>query len=274
MHSTIILCISEVETMNEYLKAYIESIDYKAITEGAIRWIRDWFGKNGPDSPAVIGISGGKDSTVVAALCAEALGKDRVFGIMMPNGIQSDINVSKRVIEHLGIRAAEINIQEGYNGVMNGIRSAVYSGPDGSPLEISRQSQINLAPRIRMCVLYAASQCMNGRVSNNGNRSEKYVGYSTIFGDGAGDFSPLSNLTVTEVRIVGTELGLPAEFIQKPPSDGLSGKTDEDNLGFTYEALDTYILTGHIDDEKAKELIDRKHSANLFKTLPMPEYKF
>lgn len=259
--------------MNDILRQYLAGRDYEAITDGCVKWIRDWFDKNGKDSPAVIGISGGKDSSTVAALCVEALGKERVFGVLMPNGVQPDIDVSRRVAEHLGIATAEVNISGGYNGVVGGIENAVCSG-GCTGLEMSRQASINLAPRIRMSVLYAASQCVNGRVSNNGNLSEKYVGYSTIFGDSAGDFAPITNLTVTEVRIVGSILGLPEEFVQKPPSDGLSGHTDEDALGFSYEALDTYILTGICPDEHVRELIDRRHRGNLFKTLPMPAYTF
>ena len=250
--------------MNEYLEAYLSCRDYASVTDQAIEWIRTWFAQNGPDSPAVIGISGGKDSTVVAALCAEALGRDRVFGIRMPNGVQSDIDVARRVTEHLGIPSAEINSADGYRGVEGALAA--------SGIELSQQARINLSPRLRMSVLYAAAQCRNGRVSNNGNRSECYVGYFTIYGDGAGDFSPLSNLTVTEVRLVGACLGLPAEFVQKPPSDGLSGKTDEASLGFSYEALDTYILTGICPDAEIRAAIDRKHFSNLFKRKPIASF--
>ena len=249
--------------MNDILKKYIEGRDYEKITQGAVDWIRAWFAKNGPESAAVVGISGGKDSTVVAALCAKALGPENVYGIMMPNGIQPDIDDSMKLIDFLGIKSAQINIKDAYDGVINEVQNA---------FEVSRQTRINLAPRIRMSVLYACSQCVNGRVSNNGNRSEKYVGYSTVFGDGAGDFSPLGELTVSEVRLVGECLGLPHELVYKAPSDGLTGNTDEDVLGFTYEALDTYILTGYCPDEKLKELIDRKHEANLFKQQLMPVY--
>ena len=261
--------------MNDKLKEFIDSQDYNAITDGAIRWIRDWFSRNGsPETPAVIGISGGKDSTVVAALLKEALGSERVYGVMMPNKVQPDIDASKRVVSLLGIRAAEVNIREGYDGVLNGIGSAVYYGPEHPALSVSSRSLINLAPRIRMATLYAISQSLDGRVSNNGNRSEKYVGYFTIYGDGAGDFAPLSNLTVTEVRLVGACLGLPKDLVQKPPSDGLTGNTDEDNLGFTYEDLDTFLLTGYCPDEAVREKIERKHAANLFKLNPMASYTF
>lgn len=231
------------------------------VANDCIKWIKNWFDENGPESPAVIGISGGKDSTVVAALCCEALGKERVFGVLMPNGVQPDIGVSEKVIEYLGIRNMTVNIHEAVEGVKNSVG-----------MELSQQAVINLPPRIRMATLYAVSQSMNGRVSNNCNRSENYVGYSTIFGDAAGDFSPLANLTVREVKEVGRVLGLPEEFIEKPPSDGLTGKTDEDNFGFTYEQLDEYILTGRCDDDAVREAIDRRHRANLFKLKPMAEF--
>lgn len=252
--------------MNEFLSEYLAARDYKKITDDCIRWIADWFSQNGPQSPAVIGVSGGKDSSVVSALCVEALGRDRVIGVMMPNGVQPDINVSKMLVSHLNIRNFEINIHD----TVEAAKAAVVQ----PGVEPSRQMGINMPPRIRMTVLYALSQCFNGRVSNNCNRSENYVGYSTIFGDAAGDFSPLANLTVNEIYKIGEILGLPDEIIHKAPSDGLTGKTDEDVLGFTYEALDTYILTGKCPDAAVKEAIDKKHRANLFKLQPMPEFKF
>lgn len=250
--------------MNDILGKYIATHDYYKVTEDAVSWIRDWFRVNGPDSPAVIGISGGKDSTVTAALCKEALGAERVLGVMMPNGVQPDIDVSRRVIETLGIPSVEINIQNAYKGVMDAVL--------GADLSLSRQAEINLGPRLRMATLYAVSQCVNGRVSNNSNRSERYVGYSTRYGDSVGDFAPLANLTVTEVRTVGAVLGIPSEFVQKAPSDGLSGHTDEDALGFTYDALDTWILTG-TGDPDILERIEKKHKANAFKLEPMPEFR-
>ena len=254
--------------MNDHLKNYLEARDYNAITHACIQWIRDWFKQNGPDSPAVIGISGGKDSSAVAALCVEALGRDRVFGVMMPNGVQCDIDVSKRVVQHLAIPHATINIRESVDAVKRSIHEGL--GCDA----LANQVNINLPPRIRMATLYAVSQNRNGRVSNNCNRSENFVGYSTIFGDAAGDFSPLGNLTVAEVKCVGRCLGLPEEFVEKPPADGLSDRTDEDALGFTYEALDTYILTGWCPDEALKEKMEKRHQANLFKLRPMPEFEF
>lgn len=237
--------------------------DAKIVKDECVNWIRDFFEKNGKGCNAVIGISGGKDSSIAAALCVEALGKDRVIGVLMPKGVQHDIDKAYLLVNHLGIKHYEVNIQEAYDSIVNAM-------PDG--FELSTQSITNLPPRIRMTTLYAVSQSVNGRVVNTCNLSEDYVGYSTRYGDSVGDFSPMSNLTVTEVKQIGYELGLPAELIEKVPIDGLCGKTDEENLGFTYAELDIYIRTGFIEDQAKKELIDRKHKANLFKLQLMPSY--
>lgn len=236
----------------------------KKVKDELVRWIRDWFAVNGPECNAVIGISGGKDSTVVAALCVEALGKDRVIGVMMPCGGLPD-NASFAVVDYLDIKGYIVDIGDAVGSIIGGIY-------DTTNKLTSDQTRINLPPRIRMATLYAISQSVNGRVSNNCNLSEDYVGYSTRWGDSVGDFSPLSDLTVTEVKAIGYELGLPAEFIEKAPSDGLCGKTDEDNLGFSYDVLDRYIRTGEIDDPEAKEKIDRLHYKNLFKMKPIPHF--
>ena len=253
--------------MNPILRDYLAERDYGKIAQECIAWIQKWFAENGPASPAVIGISGGKDSSTVAALCVKALGKDRVFGVLMPDGVQKDIDVSRRVVEYLGIRNAVIDIHSSVEAV----KASVASGMENAAF--STQSLTNIPPRIRMTTLYAVSQTMNGRVSNNCNRSENYVGYSTIFGDAAGDFSPLANLTVAEVKEIGKAIGLPQEFVEKVPADGLSDKTDEDAFGFTYEQLDTLILTGFCEDREIREKIEKRHAANLFKLRPMPEFK-
>ena len=226
-----------------------------------VEWIREFFEKNGPGCNAVVGISGGKDSSVTAALCAEALGKDRVIGVLMPNGEQSDIDMAKLLVDHLGIRYYIINIKDAVDGLTKSI-----------PFELSEQSRVNLPPRIRMSTLYAISQSNNGRVANTCNLSEDWVGYSTRYGDCAGDFSPCSHLTVQEVKAIGRVLGLPSQLVEKAPSDGLCGKTDEDNLGFTYAELDRYIREGVIDDPVKKENIDRRHKNNLFKLELMPSF--
>ena len=223
-----------------------------------VEWIRNYFRKNGPDCNAVIGISGGKDSSIVAALCCEALGNGRVIGVLMPQGAQSDIDVARDLVKHLGIKSFEINIAETVNALLANGRAA--------GLCDSKQARVNLPARIRMA-------SMNGRVANTCNASENFVGWQTVGGDGFGQFSPLSKLTVTEVKAVGRELGLPEKFIEKAPEDGLTGKTDEDNFGFTYDFLDKYIRTGDFGGDTATAAkIDRMHEANLFKDLPMPTY--
>lgn len=243
----------------------------KKVKNDIVQWIRDWFEKNGPECNAVIGISGGKDSTVVAALCVEALGKDRVIGVLMPNGKQSDIDKSYEVVKHLGIRSIEVNIHDSYQAIMDSIFEGFYDTLSEFPnFNISEQTRVNLSPRIRMATLYAISQSVHGRVSNNCNLSEDWVGYSTRWGDSVGDFAPLACLTVAEVKAIGYELGLPADLIEKIPSDGLCGKTDEDNLGFTYADLDRYLRTGNCDDVQSKEKIDYLHKKNKFKTMAIP----
>ena len=241
------------------------AFDVKQVKEDLVNWLNRWFADNGPGCNAVIGISGGKDSSVTAALCVAALGKDRVIGVLMPNGDQYDIDVSEALVKHLGIRSYVVNIKDAYNGVVNAAKAA--------GVELSEQSYINLAPRLRMSTLYAVSQSYNGRVINTCNLSEDWVGYSTRYGDAAGDFSPMANLTVQEVKAIGRVLGLPDVLVDKVPIDGLCGKTDEDNLGFTYAELDRYIRTGQIEDEQKKARIDRLHKMNLFKLQLMPAFK-
>ena len=206
-----------------------------------VQWIRDFF---------------------EAALCVEALGKDRVIGVLMPNGEQADIDMAKLLVDTLGIKHYIVNIKDAVQGVINSV-----------PFELSEQSMINLPPRIRMSTLYAVSQSNNGRVANTCNLSEDWVGYSTRYGDSVGDFSPCSNLTVREMKEIGRLCGLPDVLIDKVPSDGLCGKTDEDNLGFTYAELDRYIREGVIDNPESKAKIDRLHKINLFKLQLMPSFK-
>ena len=238
--------------------------DALKVKNDCVNWIRDFFEENGKGCSAVVGISGGKDSSVAAALCVEALGVDRVVGVLMPCGNQHDIDMAYLLCDHLGIKRYEVNIKE----TIDAINSAM-----PKDLEVSTQARTNLPPRIRMSVLYAVSQSVNGRVVNTCNLSEDWVGYSTRYGDAAGDFSPMCNLTVTEVKEIGRVLGLPDVLVDKTPIDGLCGKTDEENLGFTYAVLDRYIREGIIDDKETKELIDRKHKANLFKLQLMPSFK-
>lgn len=237
--------------------------DAERIKNECVEWIKDFFEKNGKGCNAIVGISGGKDSSVTAALCVEALGRERVIGVLMPCGEQTDIDASYMLVNHLGIKYHVVNIEEAVSGVLNSLPK---------DMEILSQTRVNLPARIRMATLYAISQSSNGRVANTCNLSEDWVGYSTRYGDAAGDFSPLSHITVTEVKEIGRLLGLPDALVDKTPTDGLSGKTDEDNLGFTYAELDRYIRTGEIDDAEKKKLIDKKHADNLFKLELMPVF--
>lgn len=226
--------------------------------DALVQWIRDWFERNGKGCNAVIGLSGGKDSTIVAALCAEALGKERVIGVSMPDGCQGE-NDADKIAAYLGIRYIVAPI------------TAITSAFHETDLGWSHQATLNLPPRIRMTMLYAISQSNNGRVSCNCNLSEDWIGYSTRWGDDSGDFRPISGLTVTEVRQIGYVLGLPSQWVDKTPDDGLPGSSpDEVKIGFSYETLDRYIRGQQEPEPEIKARIDRMHATNLFK-LSMPE---
>ncbi len=234
-------------------------MDYKALKDGCVKWIRDWFETNGKNCNAVLGMSGGKDSTIAAALCAEALGKDRVIGVAMPADGQS-LNDADKICEHLGIRYLCLPIGK-IEAACDELGAEIPGG------EFSLQTIQNIPPRIRMTLLYAVGQSMNGMVANTCNFSEDYIGYATLFGDAAGSFSPLGKLCVREIRGIGHALGLPSKWVDKVPDDGLPGSSpDEAKFGFTYETLDKYIREGVCDDEATKEKIDRMHRRNLFKT--------
>jgi len=257
-----------ISASNEPIEEPIEyeHFDPADATDATVQWIRQWFQENGPGCNAVIGISGGKDSSTVAALLKEALGTDRVIGVLMPNGTQSDIDMAQKLVDHLGIRHYTINIHDAYEGLMGELE-------DKLP-EIGRDTKINLPARLRMSTLYAVAQSNNGRVANTCNLSEDWVGYSTRYGDAAGDFSPCSSFTTAEIKAIGSHLGLPDDLVEKVPTDGLSGLTDEDKLGFTYKVLDRYIRTGEIEDQDTKARIDRMHKMNLFKLKYMDSFVY
>lgn len=242
--------------------------DTEKVTKELIAWVREWFDKNGKDCNAVIGISGGKDSTVAAAICVEALGKDRVFGVLMPNEVQSDIRDARRAVEFLGIKHIVCDIGPAVKSVFKSVHF-VYED-----VAMSEQAQINLPPRIRMATLYAVSQSMNGRVINTCNLSENICGFSTLYGDHAGDVSLFDQLTVTEIRQIGHYLGLPADLVDKTPSDGLTGRSDEEAFGFTYEELDRFIRTGTCEKEEVREKILDRYEKGKFKLelLHFPHY--
>ncbi|MBO5319537.1 MAG: NAD(+) synthase [Ruminococcus sp.] len=242
------------------------TFDAKKTTEKLVKWVKDYFESSAsPETKAIIGISGGKDSSIAAAVCVKALGKDRVIGVMMPQGIQSDIDCSRKLCDFLGIKTYTVNIGDTVTAFMDELKKH---------MEPNNHAIVNTPARIRMTTLYAVGATLGGRVVNTCNLSEDWVGYSTKYGDAAGDFSPLSDLTVTEVLAVGDELGLPYDLVHKVPTDGLCGKTDEENLGFTYAMLDKYIRGEDdlSDVPEIKEKIDRLHNANLHKLMLMPKY--
>ena len=239
--------------------------DAVKVKNDCVQWIRDWFEVNGKDCNAIIGISGGKDSSVVAALCVEALGKDRVIGVLMPNDYQADLADSYVLCEYLGIKYMVINIGATVESLKSNIRKKI---------ELSDQTIINLPPRIRMATLYAVSQSINGRVVGTDNASEAYIGYSTRWGDNVADLMPILHFTSEEVVAIGDACGLPYELTHKTPSDGLCGKTDEDNFGFTYAILNRYIRTGICEDAEIKAKIDKMHKKNIFKLQPIPAFEY
>ena len=230
-----------------------------------VLWIRNWFEKNGPGCNAIVGVSGGKDSTIVAALCTEALGADRVIGVSMPDKGQG-VHEADEICKHLGIRYLRIPIEE-VTAAMFRIHDTVGT----EAITLSDQAEQNIPPRVRMAVLYAVGQTFNGRVSCNCNLSEDWIGYSTRWGDNAGDFAPLCHLTVTEVKQIGHVLGVPAKWVEKIPDDGLPHSApDEVKIGFAYATLDKYIRGEEVPEPATREKIDRMHERNLFK-LNMPE---
>lgn len=236
------------------------------VKDELIAWIVKYFEETAAkDTKVVVGISGGKDSSTVAALCVAALGKERVFGVLMPQGEQEDIDVSYDLCRTLDITYVVVNIKDSVTSLYQELTSA--------NVTLNSIATFNTPARLRMTTLYAVAGSIGGRVANTCNLSEDWVGYATKFGDGAGDFSLLSDLTVSEVKAVGNALGLPRRFIEKTPIDGLCGKTDEENLGFTYEVLDRYIREGICEDDTVKAKIDRMNRLNLHKLNPMPSFR-
>jgi NAD+ synthase len=234
------------------------NFNVEKVTRDLIQWTRDWFDKNGKDSVAVLGISGGKDSTIAAKIMVEALGENRVIGVMLPRGKQHDQNIAREVCEYLNIQHYDWNIKEIFDVFVNTYTTSI-KGP------VTEQSMTNLAPRIRMTALRFIAQCKNGRLINTSNLSEDWVGYATIDGDSAGDMSLFSMLTVQEVKAIGHYLGIPERFVEKIPEDGLVGKSDEDNLGVSYSNIDAYIRSSSEISVEARDIIERKFKANEFK---------
>lgn len=245
----------------------MSQFDAKKVTNDCVAWIKNLFDTNWSASTnCCVALSGGKDSSIVAALAVKALGQNRVKGLLLPQHEQHDISYSIKCAEFLGIEYKIVNIGSAVDAIIEEMKK--------SGITPTTQAITNVPPRVRMTELYFYAQCVNGIPSCNCNLSEDWVGYSTYGGDGFGSFAPLSHLTVTEVKQMGYELGLPKELIEKPPIDGLCGKTDEDNLGFTYAVLDRYIRTGVCEDPAVKEKIDLLHEKNKFKLELMPSFPY
>jgi NAD+ synthase len=245
-----------------------ELFDVELATEGCINWIRDWFeNHSGKAKGILIPISGGKDSCVVAGLCAKAIGEKKVYGLLIPNGEQKDIADSVLVCEHIGIKYSVINIKNVYESLVKSVEF-------GTGAVLDKHTLTNIPPRLRMAVAYAVGQEMGYRVAGTGNASEHLVGYFTKWGDGACDFNPIANFTTEEVIAIGDCLGLPEEIVHKTPSDGLCGKTDEDNLGFTYKQVNDYINFGTSFSKEVDALIASKVVAGLHKEQPIPTYNY
>ena len=272
--------------MSEY------NFDVAKITEEVIEWIQKWISENGNErTKVIVGISGGKDSSVVSALMVKALGKDRVVGVMMPNGEQKDIADSRTLVSHLGIKNFTVNISKAYEGIQRAFaESGVIEIEENAQSDKKQQTndsscflsndsfspvfKTNTPARLRMVTLYGiGAQIGNCRVANTCNLSEDLVGYSTFYGDAAGDFAPINKLTTEEVVEIGDYLGLPRSLTHKAPSDGMCGKTDEDNLGFTYHEVNE-IARQNKKGENYEKIIG-KYKTNLFKVkiISLPCYK-
>jgi NAD+ synthase len=239
----------------------MENFNAKEVKNKLVQGIRDWFEKNGKDCKACIGLSGGKDSTIVAALCAEALGKENVIGVAIP-GKGQGMNDADEIAKYLGVEFLVVNI----GAVITLLCDELHYSGNG---DLTEQAEQNIPPRVRMLIMYAISQSNNGRVIGTCNASENYIGYFTKYGDGASDFEPIAELTVHELYQIGDELGIPKKWTYKIPDDGLPHSLPDDEkfekMGFNYEKLDKYIRTGTSGDELADKAIKRMHDNNLFK---------
>lgn len=213
-------------------------------------WIKEYvYGANAKG--VVVGMSGGKDSLVTAKLCADALGRENVLGVLLPNGEMKDAWAAKEACKVVEIRYHEANISNAVNSILEGTKNVLHQ--EWTP--VSSVTKTNISPRVRMTMLYAIASSLGYLVVNTSNLSEAMVGYTTKWGDNVGDFSPLGSFTKTEVCEIGLALGLPEHLVLKTPDDGLSGKSDEENLGVTYEEIDRFIRTGESkDSEKILEL--------------------
>ena len=238
--------------------------------EYVIPKMKEFLNKKGIEK-VVIGISGGKDSTIVAKLMVDCLGKENVLGVLMPNGVQKDINDSKEVVKFLDIPNITVNIGRSFNALYEDMGIGLIS----ESKRVSEDARINIAPRIRMSVLYAVAQSMgNGwRVAGTTNKSEEYIGWLTKWGDGAADFEPVIDYTVRELLQLGVNLGLPKDKVYKVPIDGLAVGSDEERFGFTYNQLDDYIEKGTSCDREVDTKITRMHKYSEHKRVEIPKFR-
>jgi len=224
----------------------------KTLTKNVIDWTADFFNRVGK-TDAVLGISGGKDSSVVAAICAAALGKEHVHGVLLPCGIQKDISCSYQLVDHLGI---SYDVQDIETLVKESL--ALVPGADKS-----YDAKTNVGARLRTNQIMVTAQTNNWLMANTCNRSENIVSYATLWGDTCGSFAPIDMLTTEEVIEIGDDLGLPYELTHKTPIDGLQPLSDEEKLGFTYHEVNELIRKG-IQGEHADKIIDM-YKRNKFK---------
>lgn len=242
------------------------SFDAKTESIRVINFIRDYMDKNGPNSPIVIGVSGGKDSAAAAAASVAAVGTNRVIGVMLPNGIQSDLGDAIGCCNFLKIPHMEINIGPLVKETYNAMRYSRFKDLH----EINSVVKTNHPARLRMSVLYMIANQIGGRVCNTCNMSETYVGYDTKWGDQCGDFSPFQNYTASEVIEIGIALGVPEKAMCKAPADGMCGQTDEERWGFTYVMLDKYLRGGELNKEAVTQ-IEKMHRMAMHKlTISIP----
>lgn len=250
---------------------YGYKFDAKVEAQCIQKWVWDWMGTgSGGAQGVLIGMSGGKDSAVAAALCCNALGNNEVRGLIMPYDsphgeepvYDEATQIAIETCQHLNMQYSIIPLC-----LLMDLDSSIYALHIQNDVDAIKG---NIKARLRMMCLYAIAQEMRYRVCCTSNASEIYLGYSTKYGDFAGDFAPLSHLTASQVIEVGRALKLPEHIISRPPEDGLSGKTDEANFGFTYGQLDLYLTTGRCDDEEIKTKIENMHSRGLHKSVPIP----
>ena len=200
------------------------------LADDIARWLKD-YAKDARARGYVLGLSGGIDSAVTAALCRRAMG-DEVLGLLMPcRSLPEDAELASLVADSLGMRTATIDLGPAYDALIAAL-----------PAGIPEMARANIRPRLRMTALYAQAQTHNYLVAGTGNRSEVMVGYFTKYGDGGVDVEPLGRLYKWEVRELARDLGIPEVVLNRPPSAGLwQGQTDEGEMGITYADLDKVL---------------------------------